>query len=96
MSKGGRFRLLSFPHASATYAWGVNDDAVIVGTYSSNTCLECGFAMRNGKFLSFSYPGAPTTLVFGVNNAGQVVGSYTLGDQIYHGFVSTPITAIDF
>jgi probable HAF family extracellular repeat protein len=70
---------------------------VIVGWYGVAKGCFCAFVFMNGKYLSFTYPGASITLAEGINNAGEVVGEYTVGDNLmYHGFVTSPITADDF
>jgi probable HAF family extracellular repeat protein len=90
----GRFKVISFPGASQTQAWGINDSGIIVGWYSGESFT--GFALRNGKYLSITYPGALYTFASGINKDGQIVGSYTLDQQTYHGFVTSPITAETF
>jgi probable HAF family extracellular repeat protein len=92
--RNGACQILDVPGASQTAARGINDGGVIVGWYASSTCI-CAFALKNGKYLSFSYPGAGGTFADAINASGQVVGQYTFDYQSYHGFVTSPLTAVD-
>jgi uncharacterized membrane protein len=93
--KLGRFKLIHYPQATQTEAWGINDGGVIVGSYDVPSDCLCAFAAKKGKYLSFRYPGAVATAAIGINAAGQIVGQYFDG-QTFHGFVTSPITAEDF
>jgi len=93
--KNGRFQSVSFPGAGETLADGINDNGVIAGWYGMGSS-DFGFALMKGKYGSFAYPGAIATFPVGINASGQIVGSYTFDYQIYHGFVTDPITAEDF
>ena len=90
----GKFKRITFPGASQTEAWDVNDSALIIGWYASSDCI-CGFASKNGKYFSFRYPAAAGTFPRGINKSGQIVGEYTVDYQTYHGFVTSPLTATD-
>ena len=94
----GKYQTIAFPGASQTYAYGINDNAIVVGFYlrCAPSCADHGFALMKGKYLSFDYPGAMETYAYGINNAGKIVGSYTFDQQTFHGFVTNPITAADF
>jgi len=97
--KNGKFQTFSVAGAVTTYVSGVNDSGIIVGSYdqcSLSTCGLHGYTMLNDKYEFVDYPGALSTAVDGVNNAGQLVGSYTLDNQVWHGFVTSPITSRDF
>ena len=92
--KGGQFQTVSFPGASQTLAWGINDSGIIVGWYEKGPPFaDHGFALVKGKYISLDYPGASQTLAFGINASGQIVGSYTFDGQTFHGFVTNPIAA---
>ncbi len=88
-------KVIDYPGASQTAALGVNDAGVIAGWYGSSSCV-CAFASKNGKFISFGFPGAAFTGAAGINNYGQIVGQYTFDYQVWHGFVTNPITSADF
>jgi probable HAF family extracellular repeat protein len=91
----GTFTKIDVPGSTQTTAFSLNDNGLVVGSYE-NAGQFLSFAYFKGKFISFGYPGAAVTGAYGVNNAGQVVGAYTFDYQVYHGFVTSPITSADF
>jgi probable HAF family extracellular repeat protein len=95
--KNGKFRKVDFPGAQLTAAMGVNDGGIVVGWYNPTDTNEYhGFVRKGGKFISFSYPGAVWTFALGINNSGQIVGAYTFDKVIYHGFLTSPVSDVDF
>jgi probable HAF family extracellular repeat protein len=93
--QGGRFKTLRVPDSHITEAWGINDSGIVVGWYGIGASFY-GFALKNGSYISIAYPGAKATFAKGINSAGQVVGAYTYDYEIYHGFVTDPITDAAF
>jgi len=91
----GKFKNINVPGADATLAFSINDSCVVVGYYQ-DVAQFFAFALKKSKVLSFGYPGAVATEAYGINDVGQVVGAYTFDYQIYHGFVTSPITGADF
>lgn len=89
-------RVVGFPGATQTETLGINDAGVIVGWYFSSSCHDCAFATKQGKFISLAFPGAAGTFAAGINNLGQIVGQYTFDYNVWHGFVTNPITDADF
>lgn len=95
--KDGQFQTISYPGASQTELWGINDSGVIVGWYEKGPPYYFhGFALMNGRYLSFEYPGSTDSFATGINASGQIVGQYDSADNVYHGFVTSPIAAADF
>jgi probable HAF family extracellular repeat protein len=94
----GKYRTVSFPSASQTQAWGINDSGAIAGWYQgcSPSCADHAFVFMKGRYLSFDYAGAIGTFADGINASGQVVGSYTPDGQTYHGFITSPVTLVEF
>ena len=96
----GKFQALSVPGSNGTTtAMAINDDGIVVGSYfaCNVNCGYQGFAFMKGKYLSFHYPGSTDTFPLGINSLGQVVGNYIVrGDSIEHGFVTSPVTALQF
>jgi uncharacterized membrane protein len=90
----GQFKNIDVPGASETEAWDINDTGIIAGWYFLGG-TDYGFVSKNGKYLSFQYPGAYTAAM-GINSAGQIVGTYTFDFVTFHGFVTNPITDVDF
>jgi len=91
----GKLITLSFPGASATQAFGVNDGDEVVGAYmvgTGNNAQTFGFAWTPGfGFQTVNDPnGVGATTINGVNDRGQLVGFYTGGDGNVHGLLATP------
>jgi probable HAF family extracellular repeat protein len=91
---GGRTFTIAMPGASATQAFGVNDNGEIVGTYTTgtgNNAVTHGFTWMNGKFTTVNYPMASSTTINGVNDEGDIVGFYTDAKGNTDGFVGLPL-----
>src|SRR5580692_4670849 len=76
---GGQFTSLAYPGASATSAFGVNDDDEVVGTYTDgtgNSATTHGFTWTpGGGFSAVDDPhGIGATTINGVNDRGDLVG----------------------
>ena len=94
----GQFTTLAFPGASATNAFGVNDDDEVVGTYTDgtgNSATTHGFTWTpGGGFATVDDPhGIGATTINGVNDRGDLVGFYTDAKGNTDGFEGTPVTA---
>ena len=89
--QSGKFQTITFPGASQTEAWGINDESVMVGWYAMAPYVN-SFVLANGNYNFFSYPGAKQTIAYGITTSGQVVGGYSLDNITFHGFVTSPIT----
>jgi probable HAF family extracellular repeat protein len=91
--RNGKVVTLAVPGASATQAFGINDDNEVVGTYTTGTgdnAVTHGFTWANGKWLTVNYPKASATTVNGVNNEGDIVGFYTDAAGNTDGFLGLP------
>ncbi len=78
----------------STQANGINDYAVVAGTYLDAAGNSHGFLEGYGCYLTGDIPGATATIPTGINNNGQTVGYYQTGydsngNALYHGFVVT-------
>jgi len=90
---GGRTFTIAMAGASATQAFGLNDNGEVVGTYTTgtgNNAVTHGFTWMNGKFTTVNYPMASSTTINGVNNEGDIVGFYTDAKGNTDGFVGLP------
>jgi hypothetical protein len=97
MCRGTNCKIMDFPGASHTEVEGINDSGMMVGWYTvPYTCVGCAFVEKNGKYLSFAYPGAAFTAAGGINKSGVIVGAYTFDYNVWHGFITNPITDADF
>jgi CHRD domain len=95
---GGQFTSLAYPGASATSAFGVNDDDEVVGTYTDgtgNSATTHGFTWTpGGGFAIVDDPhGIGATTINGVNDRGDLVGFYTDAKGNTDGFEGTPLVA---
>ena len=89
----GRTFTFAFPGASATQAFGLNDQGEVVGAYTTGTgdnAVSHGFTWMNGKFTTVNYPMASSTTINGVNDEGDIVGFYTDAKGNTDGFVGLP------
>lgn len=91
----GICQILDFPGAAKTEARCINDASMVVGWYNTGGSYSYAFVRKDGRFFSFGYPGAVFTGAAGTNNDGQIVGQYTFDYVVWHGFVTSPITAAD-
>ena len=89
----GRTFTIAFPGASATQAFGLNDNGEVVGAYTigtGNNAVTHGFTWMNGTFTTVDYPKASSTTINGVNDEGDIVGFYTDAKTNTDGFVGLP------
>jgi hypothetical protein len=91
----GRMFTLSFPGATMTQPFGVNDGDEVVGSYQLGTgssATTYGFTWSPGTgFATVSDPsGIGSTVVNGVNDRGWLVGFYTDSSGNTDGFVANP------
>jgi hypothetical protein len=91
----GKFTTFAVPGASATNAFGVNDNGTVAGTYTvgtGNAATTHGFIWRPGHFtLNVDDPkGVGTTFLNGINNEGDIVGFYTDSAGNTDGLVAVP------
>jgi len=90
----GRTFTIAFPGASATQAFGLNDQGEVVGAYTIGTgdnAVSHGFTWMNGKFTTVNYPAASSTTINGVNDEGDIVGFYTDAKGNTDGFLGLPL-----
>jgi hypothetical protein len=79
---GGSFHKIAVPGATATAAFGVNDNDTVVGTYTDGSGASAtthGFIWRIGGSLTTNVDdpnGIGTTTLNGINNEGDIVGFY--------------------
>jgi hypothetical protein len=79
---GGTFHVIAVPGATATAAFGVNDNDTVVGTYTDGTgggATTHGFIWRIGGSLTTKVDdpnGIGATTLNGVNDEGDIVGFY--------------------
>ena len=85
----GGFTTIDMPGATATVAFGINNDGVIVGRYLMAGRTH-GFAQSAaGELTTIDFPGAGFTVAGNLNDRGDILGWYTLpaAPAVRHGFV---------
>jgi hypothetical protein len=85
----GTYTSLNYPGADYTFAFDVNDEGDIVGSYASpdSNGSQC-YLLSGGTYTSISVPGAAWTEGIAINDAGVIVGYYgTSGSSVIQGFV---------
>ncbi len=92
---GGAFHVIAFPGATATAAFGVNDNDTVVGTYTDrtgSTATTHGFIWRiDGSLTNVDDPhGIGATTLNGINDEGDIVGFYVDGSFNTHGILAFP------
>ncbi|MBA3542961.1 MAG: hypothetical protein H0T83_00735 [Chthoniobacterales bacterium] len=79
---------LDFPNARITAIFGINDRAMLVGTWVDTSFFQHAFVLQlpNG-FLSYDFPAGDYSTFTGINNSGLISGS-ALSDGSYHSFIA--------
>ncbi len=96
VNQQGSITEFSYPGASFTYAFVVNDFQQIVGYYLDSVGVYHGyFRDWNGALTDITVPGASTTpgrgtLALGLNNLGWISGHFWDTSNNEHGFVRSP------
>jgi hypothetical protein len=91
---GHTFSEFSFPSASATTPFGINDKDEVVGAYTDASGNSHGFTLTspltNAKWMSIDDPnGVGGTFVNGLNDMGALVGFYVDAAGNTDGFLAT-------
>ena len=99
----GVFTPIYVPGSAVTYANGISDNGVVVGSYNLAQVFPTngvpyvpvlGFTYLNGVYTSYSVPGATRTELNAINDSGEVAGYE--GDALdnRHGFVAFATTSV--
>lgn len=79
------FKTIDFPGAAWTYAFGINNDGLIVGAYGDDSGTH-GYLFDGTNFTTINFPGSYSTYAFDINSHGDVVGVNFSNDG-GHGFL---------
>jgi uncharacterized membrane protein len=83
--------IASYPGATNTFVYGINDSNTLVGGYLTPDNNEHGFfGPLNGPYTSFDYPNAPYTEGRGINKAGYITGYAVFSDGTEEEFERYP------
>jgi len=97
LRRDGKNKLIAPPGANFSGATGINDNGIIVGSFTTLTTHSECFVWKNGKFNTFFIPNVENTYCIAINNSGALVGYVSdFGMHIAHGFYTSPVTDADF
>jgi hypothetical protein len=83
------FVSIDLPGAVATFAFGINPEADIVGRYHADGNNH-GFLLSEGAFTTMDFPSAVASCNWGIDPRGDIVGFYESADGSFHGYLATP------
>ena len=86
----GKFQVVRFPGAVATFFGDVNDSGGLCGFYTDTAGASHGFSRDPSGFHSLDFPGSTLTLALGINSKGRIVGEYQDAAGVTHGFLAVP------
>jgi PEP-CTERM motif len=73
----------------AAVAFGINDQGLIVGQYTTNADVTPGYVLNGASLTTINAPSGPDVVnAQGINNNGLVVGFYVGADGNDHGFMA--------
>jgi probable HAF family extracellular repeat protein len=82
------FKILNPPAASYSFAFGINNSGMVVGSYTDAHGTYRGFIYDGDEYRTIVFPEATSfTQANGVNDAGTIVGDFVGRDQLTHGFL---------
>jgi hypothetical protein len=85
---GSNFKRLNPPGSVYSFAFGLNDSAVIVGSYTDAKGVYKGFVYDGTSYKTIVFPGATTfTQANGINDSNVIVGDFIAKDELTHGFM---------
>ena len=71
------YTTLTPPGSFGTWAYGINDQGDIVGSYNTSAGAgQYGFVLSNGVFTTIENGPFLSVTVTGINNAGSIIGFY--------------------
>lgn len=85
-----KFQRLNPPGSTYSFAFGINNKDVIVGSFVDASSVYEGFVYKHGKYEAIVFPGSVGfTQASGVNDSNTLVGEFIGSDQFTHGFLLT-------
>ena len=88
---GGTFTTIHYPGASVTYAYGISDTGLVVGTYKTGLTFH-GFLFDGVSYTPLDNPmaGGSDTWPDDISNRGPIVGIWYNASGEWHGFITCP------
>jgi uncharacterized membrane protein len=91
----GTVTTFSFPGAAYTYANGISNNGLIVGSWFDAQGLSHGYVDNNGVFTDVELPNNVAGYFEGINDAGQIVGEFAYDAGLTQdGFLLNPVNDI--
>jgi probable HAF family extracellular repeat protein len=82
-----KFTIINITGAVAPYAYGINDEGVVVGQYTDSAGNYHGFVSRGtSDITTLDVPGSDLTYAGAINDLGDVAGAYNIG-SVPNGFI---------
>ncbi len=85
------FQRLNPPGSAYSFAFGLNNNSVVVGSFvDANSAYE-GYVYEGGTYKAIVFPGSVAfTQASGINDLNTVVGEFVGSDHLTHGYLLTP------
>jgi len=82
-SNGYTYTNVDYPGADKTYAQGINDLGVVVGTYYVGDDSHAFIYDKNkeDKYSNIDYSGATDNMAYDINDSGKIVGTYDINGE---------------
>lgn len=85
------FQRLNPPGSTYSFAFGLNNNRVVVGSFVDATSAYEGYVYEGGTYKAIVFPGSVAfTQASGINDLNTVVGEFVGSDQLTHGYLLTP------
>ncbi|HEY4087265.1 MAG TPA: hypothetical protein VGM43_15070 [Bryobacteraceae bacterium] len=79
---------IQIPGSIQTEAFGIENNARVVGSYTDKTLVTHGYIYFQGNVTNIDYPDATFTQAWGINDPQQIVGNFRDPDtHLQHGFL---------
>ena len=80
------FSAISYPGATITIPYGINDSGVVVGGWVDVNSTVSGFSLSGTTYSPVGYANARYSMANGVNGAGVIAGQYGDTSGVDHGY----------
>ena len=86
--ENGATSRIKIPGSIQTEAFGIEDNARIVGAYTDKSLVTHGYIYFHGTVTDLDYPGSTFTQAWGINDPQEIVGNFRDADtHLQHGFL---------
>jgi hypothetical protein len=86
--QNGASSAIEIPGSIQTEAFGIENNARVVGAYTDKTLVTHGYIYFHGSVTNIDYPGSTFTQAWGINDPQRVVGNFRDPEtHLQHGFL---------